>query len=237
VSGVGRTARDFCGAAVLVAAGLVLAAASSAGVAPWPNRITDAEATTTAPVSTPREEVLAAVVSRVADEPLEVVAGGPEMLASPDRTTAPSPDTMTASGPASLPSSAAQPLRGAHAAQTLAPAAATCPATWFCFPRVGVAGPIVPYADCSGSSEVGSAIRSFTCVSSKYLVGHAYTQFGLIRQWAVGDIVFAYGVRYSVSGAITQSACSAPVSPLAPLSLQTSLGSGPCGAVLVVQAR
>jgi len=113
----------------------------------------------------------------------------------------------------------------------------TCPATWFCFPRVGLAGPIVPYSDCSGSSEVGSAIRSFNCLGKGYLVGHAYTQFGLIRQWAVGDIVYAYGVRYSVSGAITQSACSAPVFPLAPLSLQTSLTGGACGEVLVVQAR
>lgn len=113
----------------------------------------------------------------------------------------------------------------------------SCPVTWFCYPRVGLAGPIVPYADCSGGTEVGTSIRSYTCLSDHYLMGHAYTSFGLVRQWIPGDIVYAYGTKYTLSTAITQSACSAPVFPLAPLSLQTSLTSRPCGEVLVVQGR
>lgn len=114
---------------------------------------------------------------------------------------------------------------------------AACPATWFCFPRVGLAGPIVPYSDCSGSTDVGTAIRSYTCLSDHWLMGHAYTSFGLIRQWVPGDVVYAYGNRYTLSAALVQSACAAPVFPLAPLSLQTSLTSQACGQVLVVQGR
>jgi hypothetical protein len=114
---------------------------------------------------------------------------------------------------------------------------ATCQATWFCYPRLGIAGPILPYTDCSGSTDVGTAIRSYNCLSDFYLVGHAYTQFGLVRQWAAGDVVFAWGKRFTVTGAITQQACGAPSFPLAPLSMQTSLTSSACGAVLVVQAR
>lgn len=112
-----------------------------------------------------------------------------------------------------------------------------CPATWFCFPRVGLAGPIVPYGDCSGSTDVGTAIRSYTCLSDHWLMGHAYTSFGLIRQWVPGDVVYAYGNKYTLTAALVQSACAAPVFPLAPLSLQTSLTSQACGQVLVVQGR
>jgi hypothetical protein len=121
---------------------------------------------------------------------------------------------------------------------TPAPAApATCPATWFCYPRLGIAGPIVPYTDCSGTTDVGTAIRSYSCLSDRYLMGHAYTQFGKVTQWAAGDVVFAWGQRYTVSGAVTQRSCEAPTVALAPLSMQTSLTSNSCGAVLVVQAR
>jgi hypothetical protein len=118
-----------------------------------------------------------------------------------------------------------------------APAPATCPATWFCYPRLGIAGPIVPYTDCSGSTDVGTAIRSYSCLSDRYLMGHAYTQFGRVTRWIAGDVVFAWGQRYTVSGAVTQQSCAAPTGALAPLSMQTSLTSNSCGAVLVVQAR
>jgi hypothetical protein len=121
---------------------------------------------------------------------------------------------------------------------TPAPAAVmSCPATWFCYPRLGIAGPIVPYTDCSGGTDVGTGIRSYSCLSDNYLMGHAYTQFGLVRQWVAGDIVFAWGKRFTVSGAVTQQSCGAPSFPLAALSMQTSLTSSACGAVLVVQAR
>ncbi len=119
----------------------------------------------------------------------------------------------------------------------VATAPATCPATWFCYPRLGIAGPIVPYTDCSGSTDVGTAIRSYSCLSDRYLMGHAYTQFGKVTQWAAGDVVFAWGQRYTVSGAVTQRSCETPTVALAPLSMQTSLTSNSCGAVLVVQAR
>ena len=125
------------------------------------------------------------------------------------------------------------------AAPTTAPVAvpAGCPSDWLCYPRLGLAGPIVPYTDCSGSTDVGTSIRSYSCLSDTYLMGHAYTSFGLVRGWIAGDKVVAYGKTFTVTGAITQSACSAPVLPLAPLSMQTSLTSRTCGEVLVVQAR
>ena len=117
------------------------------------------------------------------------------------------------------------------------PAPMSCPATYFCYPRLGISGPIVPYTDCSGGTDVGTSIRSYTCLSDYYLMGHAYTQFGLVRQWVAGDVVFAWGHRFTVYGALTEQSCAAPVFPLAPLSMQTSLTSASCGPVLVVQAR
>jgi hypothetical protein len=68
-------------------------------------------------------------------------------------------------------------------------------------------------------------------------MGHAYTQFGLITRWTSGDAVFAWGQRYTVTGAVTEQSCATPVFPAATLSMQTSLTSSSCGAVLVVQAR
>lgn len=115
--------------------------------------------------------------------------------------------------------------------------APTCPATWFCYPRLGIAGSIVPYSDCSGATDIGTAIRSFSCLSPFYLMGHAYTQFGQITQWRAGDIVFASGRQFVITGAFTQSSCAAPARAPAPLSLQTSLTSGGCGSVLVVQGN
>jgi hypothetical protein len=220
-------------AAIFIAAGIVLAAGASAKVTPQTHPATGVETShsATRPLATAGDRILAASFSHIDGERLEESSDAVEALVASAPTSVASPEVTTATGPALALSSPPEASRAASVAPK------TCPATWFCFPRVGVAGPIVPYADCSGSSDVGSAIRSFNCLGKGYLVGHAYTQFGLIRQWAVGDIVFAYGVRYSVSGAITQSACSAPVLPLAPLSLQTSLTSGACGAVLVVQAR
>jgi hypothetical protein len=117
------------------------------------------------------------------------------------------------------------------------PPPATCPANQFCYPRVGIAGTIVPYNDCTGSTDVGTAIRSITCVSPTYLAAHAYTQFGRIAGWRAGDVVFAYGARYIVEGAFTQPGCSPPARAIAPLSLQTSLTPATCGPILVVQAR
>ena len=112
-----------------------------------------------------------------------------------------------------------------------------CPVDWFCYPRVGVRGPIVPYTDCSGSTDAGTSIRAFTCLSPRYLLGHAYTQMGRITGWQQGDVVFAYGQAFTVTGAITARSCDAPPLPLAPLSMQTSLSPNACGAVLIVQAR
>ena len=117
------------------------------------------------------------------------------------------------------------------------PPPATCPSGWLCYPRVGIAGPIVPYNDCSAATDVGTAIRSITCVSPTYLAAHAYTQFGRITGWQAGDVVFAYGVRYTIFDGFTQSSCVAPARAIAPLSLQTSLSSTKCGPVLVLQAR
>lgn len=117
------------------------------------------------------------------------------------------------------------------------PVPAICPAGYFCYPRVGIVGQIVPYNDCDARTDVGTAIRSLTCVSPRYLAAHAYTQFGRITGWHAGDVVVANGVRYILYDAFTQRSCDVPARPLAPLSLQTSLTSTNCGMVLVVQGR
>lgn len=114
---------------------------------------------------------------------------------------------------------------------------ATCPVNQFCYPRVGIAGTIVPYTDCTGATDVGTAIRSITCVSPTYLAAHAYTQFGRIAGWRAGDVVFAYGARYIIVDGFTQPGCVPPARAVAPLSLQTSLTPATCGPILVVQAR
>jgi len=181
---------------------------------------------TLAPATVPTSD-LGAVEAKAGPVAAEIAEPTPQPRPEPaPPETAPTPE------PAVLP----QPVAtAAPVVAALAPP--TCPATWFCYPRLGIAGPIVPYTDCSGSTDVGTAIRSYSCLSDHYLMGHAYTQFGRVTQWAAGDLVFAWGQRYSVSGAVTQQSCATPTAALAPLSMQTSLTSKSCGAVLVVQAR
>jgi hypothetical protein len=162
-----------------------------------------------------------------------IAVAATEPPAAPDSAAeAPAqPDQVAAS-----PAEAAPVARVAVAARAL-PQAATCPVDQFCYPRLSIAGPIVPYGDCTGATDVGTAIRSLTCLSPTYLVAHAYTQFGRIANWRAGDIVFANGVRYVVFDAFTQPGCVVAARPIAPLSLQTSLTSANCGPILVVQGR
>ena len=149
--------------------------------------------------------------------------------AAPTRAPTPGPTQAPAPTPAATPVATQPP-----AAAAPAPA---CAATWFCYPRLGIAGPIVPYSDCLGTTDIGDGIRSFTCLSPFYLMGHAYTQFGGVTAWQAGDVVFASGRRFVISSAFVQNSCEPPAAPIAPLSLQTSLTSGGCGRVLVVQGR
>jgi len=155
--------------------------------------------------------------------------------ASPERVeAAPAEET-----PAAEPGAADETAPEVEAAPEVAaaPAPAACPSGWFCYPRLGVAGPIIPYTDCKGTTDVGASIRALTCVGQLWLAGHAWTQFGRITGWRAGDVVFAYGRAYTVTGAITARSCEPPPQPFAQLSLQTSLGPAVCGPVLVVQAR
>jgi hypothetical protein len=161
-----------------------------------------------------------------------LAAAATEPPAAPDSAAAPVQPEQVAASPAE----AAPVARVVVAARAL-PQAATCPVNQFCYPRVGIAGPIVPYGDCTGSTDVGTAIRSLSCLSPTYLAAHAYTQFGRIAGWRAGDIVFAHGVRYVIFDAFTQPGCVVPARPIAPLSLQTSLTSATCGPILVVQGR
>jgi hypothetical protein len=119
----------------------------------------------------------------------------------------------------------------------MAPQAWSCGAEAFCYARLQITGPIVPYTDCSGRSDVGTQIRSLECVSHNYLAGHGYTQFGRITAWRIGDVVYVRGARFVVYNAFTQNGCTKPARALAPLSLQTSLTPVMCGPILVVQAR
>jgi hypothetical protein len=170
----------------------------------------------------------ATVATSEAEEPYVDALPTPEPTAEP---TPPEPE------PSPEPAVAPEPVATPAPVIAAAPALTTCPATWFCYPRLGIAGPIVPYTDCSGSTDVGTAIRSYSCLSDHYLMGHAYTQFGKVTRWAAGDVVFAWGQPFTVTGAVTQQSCATPTAALAPLSMQTSLTSNSCGAVLVVQAR
>ena len=152
----------------------------------------------------------------------------------------PAPEAQREAPPEPTATPAARPPVTARPLATPAPEppqGTACASTAFCYPRLGIAGPIVPYTDCFGGSDIGTSIRSFTCLSDHYLMGHAYTQFGRITGWRAGDVVFAYGRAFTVTGAFTQGSCAAPQLPLAPLELQTSLSPNACGPVLVVQAR
>jgi hypothetical protein len=170
-----------------------------------------------------------------APAPVSVPVTAAEPTAAPAATAVPATPQPVAPQPTVRPAPTAAPAPTAPPVATAAPAG--CPATWFCYPRLGIAGAIVPYTDCGGTTDIGTSIRSFTCLSPFYLMGHAYTQFGLITQWRAGDIVFASGRQFTITGAFTQSSCEAPARALAPLSLQTSLTSGGCGSVLVVQGN
>ena len=188
-----------------------------------------AHASTVAAVAEPVALEAPVSVPVTAAEP--AVAAPASATPQPAAPTAPPAPARTAAPTAALPAPTAAPT----VAPTTAPA--TCPATWFCYPRLGIAGAIVPYTDCGGTTDIGTSIRSFTCLSPFYLMGHAYTQFGKITQWRAGDIVFASGRQFTITGAFTQSSCEAPARAIAPLSLQTSLTSGGCGSVLVVQGN
>lgn len=175
-------------------------------------------------------------ISGAADEPIPAsAADAPVTPVSAAVPTDPPVRLVAAPAPA------AAPVRQAPAqpAPATPPPAATesCAANWICYPRLGVAGPIVPYTDCGATTDIGTAIRSLACFSERYLVGHAYTQFGRITGFRAGDVVFAYGQRFTVDGSFIQRACEPPARVAAPLSLQTSLTSQACGEVLIVTAR
>ena len=153
---------------------------------------------------------------RVAPEP----RGRPVVVATPSPTATPTEEPPPPAPPPAI----------------VAPAA--CPSTFFCYPRLGIAGAIVPYSDCSGATDVGTAIRQLTCVpQGVWLAGHAYTEFGRITDFRIGDIVLVRGQRFEITGSSVQRACAPATGAIAPLSLQTSLESAACGRVLVVQGR
>jgi hypothetical protein len=207
-----------------------------------PARVADvAPADLALPISGAQAADLPAATSPALPAESATVAGAEPVGVSAVQPPRPVPTTAPTAAPAAVRTPAPTVAPVPTAAPTVAPVATatptTCPATWFCYPRVGIAGPIVPYSDCSGGTDIGTSIRSFTCLSPFYLMGHAYTQFGQITQWRAGDVVSAWGREFTITGAFTQSSCQAPAQAIAPLSLQTSLTSAGCGSVLVVQGR
>ena len=169
------------------------------------------------------------LAERVAPEP----RGRPVVVAIPSSTPTDAPPETLA--PVTI--TVAAPIAAPPPPAVTAPPPAACPATFFCYARLGISGPIVPYDDCSGATDVGAAIRRLTCVRSGiWLAGHAYTSFGGITGYRVGDVVFVLGQRFEITGATVQRSCE-PVAAMAPLSLQTSLEPATCGRVLVVQGR
>lgn len=187
---------------------------------------------TAAPVASP--SVPASAEPRVGTEVPVVTAVPSASVPAAVATVVP----VVVASPSTAPTATTSVAPTVHAA-TPAPSSAptACPADWFCYPRVGVSGPIVPYSDCSGSSDIGTSIRAFACLSPRYLMGHAYTQMGRIVGWQAGDVVYAYGQMFTITGALTAKSCEPPPLPLAPLSMQTSLSPSGCGSVLIVQAR
>ena len=178
--------------------------------------------------------------------PLEKLAAQPAASENvietrpPVNSTAPSQTPETVAAPSEAPATVVVPS-ATPVPVTVIPVAppqpTVCPANFFCYPRVGIAGPVVPYDDCTGSTDVGTAIRSLTCLSSTYLAAHAYTQFGRIAGWQAGDIVILRGTRYVLVDAFTQPGCVAPARTHGSLSLQTSLTSAHCGPIMVIQGR
>jgi hypothetical protein len=186
-----------------------------------------------------------ATLERVAPEP----RGRPVVVAVATLASADTADAAEApeapQEPTPAPLAVAAPVIARRVVPTAAPPQpalntpppAACPTTFFCYPRLGIAGAIVPYNDCSGATDVGVAIRQLTCIRTGiWLAGHAYTQFGGITGYRAGDVVFVRGQRFEITGAIVQRSCE-PVGAIAPLSLQTSLETATCGRVLVVQGR
>jgi hypothetical protein len=178
-------------------------------------------------------------VERVVPEP----RGHPVVVAVP--TPAPTEESPVPATLAPVPVTVVAPIAAApRIAPTAAPPVVTAsppaasPANFFCYPRLGIAGPIVAYDDCSGATDVGLAIRQLTCIHAGiWLAGHAYTQFGAITGYRVGDVVFAGGQRFEITGSSVQRSCAPVTGPIAPLSLQRSLESATCGSVLVVQGH
>ena len=111
-----------------------------------------------------------------------------------------------------------------------------CPDTWFCYPKLGIAGPVVPYSDCTATIDIGEAIRRYTCAPGVYLMGHAYTDFGYIRAYQIGDAVIYAGKTFFITSASEAMACQPMAAEQSPLSLQTSLTFERCGKTLVLHA-
>lgn len=165
--------------------------------------------------------------------PVVVAIQTPNPAEEPPPPATPAPLPVAARAPIAVPP---RPVPTAAPPAIVEPAA--CPSSFFCYPRLGISGPIVPYSDCSGTTDVGVAIRELTCVRAGiWLAGHAYTQFGGITGFRIGDIVFVRGQRFEITGSSVQRACAPATGAIAPLSLQTSLEAAACGRVLVVQGR
>jgi hypothetical protein len=184
-------------------------------------QVTAAERVTPAPVAPDT-----AAVERIAPEPRGRPLG--VAVSTPVPTEAP---VVASEAPP-------PPVVVRQAVPAVAPAPQPCAATYFCYPRLGIAGPIVAYNDCSGATDVGQGIRQLTCVrAGVWLAGHAYTQFGRITGFRVGDVVFVRGQQFEIFASSVQRSCEPTTQAVAPLSLQTSLEASTCGRVLVVQGR
>src|SRR5258706_9954526 len=184
-----------------------------------------------APSAAPADPV--ALEARVDPEP----RGRRDIATStPDPTEAPAAASEAPAVPTAAPLRVVAPVAPVAPAATPAPQA--CAQSFFCYPRLGIAGPIITYDDCSGATDVGLAIRQLTCVHAGiWLAGHAYTQFGRLTGFQVGDEVFVRGRRVVITRGSVRRSCEPTTQAIAPLSLQTSLESSTCGRGLVVQGR
>ena len=113
----------------------------------------------------------------------------------------------------------------------------TCPPDHFCAPTVGIYGRIENYYDPSGATDIGPGIVRVLGAPAIHLAGHAYTQFWAAVMLRDGDVVYAYGTGYRISGKTVEYACQPSQGERKAVALQTSLSTGPCGAVILVHAE
>jgi hypothetical protein len=154
---------------------------------------------------------------------VESASPSPTATASPPPTPVP---TVDCSGPVPVfPCNYKSPIPSA-------PITCSAGATTFCYPRLGIDGPIIDDASKGAVDPLLTIVRDTTYASALAISAHGYTSFGNIAEWRAGDAILVYGRQYLVFDAFTvpcgQHINLTPDQASAKVFLQTSLNSEPC---------